>query len=139
MIRKIRSSILGFAAGLLLVAGLASAAAIDYGWNPTTGLEAFHGALVTQGTAPVVSGSCGTRGTITAGPNAGSIVSGAVTTCTTTLTFPSAAPNGWNCVFNNRTTPADIVTEASTTTTSCTTVAATIVSGDVLQFVAIGY
>lgn len=117
----------------------AALAAVYYGYNPSTGLETFHGSLISQGTVPVVSGTCGTRGATTGGASVGTIVSGAVTTCTTTLTFPSAAPNGWICRFADLTTPADAVTQASSTTTSCTSSAATIVSGDTLSYVATGY
>lgn len=115
-------------------------AATYYGFNPATGLETLHGNLVSGGTAVVVTANtCGTLGTVTAGATAGKVVAGAVTTCTLVLTFPAAAPNGWVCVFTNLTTKADVVRQASSTTTSCTTAAETIVSGDTIAFYAIGY
>lgn len=125
---------------LALVAALfaTAALAVDYGWSPLTGLEAFHGAFVSQGTKPVVSGTCGTFGTQLGGATAGSVAAGA-TTCTVTLTFPSAAPNGWLCRFNDLTTPADLIVQAASTTTSCTSNAATVVSADVIQYLAIAY
>lgn len=122
-----------------LFAALPASAAPYYGWNPATGLETTHGALVDAGVAPVVTGTCGTIGTVTAGAVNGKIVAGAVTTCTLTLTFPAAAPNGWVCFFGDQTTPADTVRQASSTTTSCTTSASTIVASDVIIFSAFGY
>lgn len=121
--------ILSFVAAMLIAT--AAVAATYYGWNPQTNLETTHGVLVDGGTVqPVVSGSCGVRGTIVGGAHVLDITSGAVTTCTTVLTFASAAPNGWNCVFRDLTTPADVINQASYTATSCTSNAATIVSGD---------
>ena len=134
------SLVRGLLAGLAFMAGLALAASAPYfGYNPSTGLEALHGSLISGGTSPVVSGTCGTRGATTGGAFAGTVVSGAVTTCTTTLTFPAAAPSGWQCRFTDLTTPADVIPQASSTTTSCTSTAATIVSGDTVGFIAVGY
>ena len=131
--------LLSFVFGLLLTASVFAA---DFGWNPTTGLEAFHGSLISQGTAAVVAvsgGGCGTLGTVTAGASAGRVIAGAVTTCQVTVTFPSAALNGWVCTFSDLTTVANLIRLASSTTTSCTTNAATIVSGDTFNFFAIGF
>lgn len=127
------------AAMLTLCAAAPASATTYYGFNPNTGLETLHGSLVSGGTAVAVTGTCGTLGTVTAGATAGKVVAGAVTTCTLVLTFPSAAPNGWVCVFTNLTTKADVVRQASSTTTSCTSAAETIVSGDTIAFYAIGY
>ena len=130
--------ILSFVAAMLVAT--AAVAATYYGWNPVSNLETTHGALVDGGTVqPVVSGTCGTRGTIVGGAHALDITSGAVTTCTTTLTFASAAPNGWNCRFDDLTTPASTVKQASYTTTSCTSQAATIVASDHLLVYAHGF
>lgn len=130
-----------FAALLVTLCASLPASAIGsyFGYNPATGLETTHGSLVDGGAAVVVTGTCGTLGTLTAAATTGKIVAGAVTTCTLVLTFPSAAPNGWVCFFNDLTTPADVVRQASSTTTSCTSVASTIVSGDVINFHAFGY
>ena len=136
MFRKFRSFIVGLVVGLSLIS--AAALAVDYGWSPVTGLEAFHGAFVSQGVKPVVTGTCGTFGAQTGGATAGTVATGA-TTCTIILTFPSAAPNGWLCRFNDLTTPADLIVQASSTTTSCTSNAATVVSADVIQYLAVGY
>lgn len=128
-----------FVAAALGFGALATASAY-YGWNPLTGLEVTHGVLVDGGTtAPVISGTCGTRGTVVAAAAHGTVVAGAVTTCTTTLTFATAAPNGYLCGFKDLTTPADSIPQASFTTTSCTSTAATIVSGDTIAFSAEGF
>lgn len=135
---KMRSFLAGLAIGLGLISAVALAD-VYYGWNPNTGLESFHGSFVSLGTKPVVTGTCGTLGAVTAGATAGQVVAGAVTTCTIVITFPSASPTGWICKFTDLTTPADPITQASTTTTSCTSSVSTIVSGDTIQFVAVGY
>jgi hypothetical protein len=122
-----------------LFAALPASAAPYYGWNPATGLETTHGALVDGGAPPVITGTCGTIGAVTAGAVNGKVVAGAVTTCTLIVTFAGAAPNGWVCLFTDLTTPADTVRQASSTTTSCTTSASTIVASDVIAFSAFGY
>lgn len=122
-----------------LCAAMPASAATYYGYNPATGLETLHGAAVDGGTAVAVTGTCGTLGAVTAGATTGKVVAGAVTTCTIVLTFASAAPNGWVCFFTNLTTKADVVRQASSTTTSCTSAAETIVSGDTIAFHAFGY
>lgn len=131
--------ILGLLIGLLVAT---AALAIDYGWNPVTGLEAFHGALVSQGTLPTISGTggCGTLTAKTGGPSSGTVTIGTfATSCTLTLTFPTAAPNGWNCTFGDLTTPADAVPQATSTTTTCVTTAATMVTGDTIKYMALGF
>ena len=121
-----------FLAGLL-VATVASAA-VYYGYNPVTGLEAFHGTPVSGGNPPVVSGTCGTLGAITGGAGTFTVATAGVTTCTLTVTIPSAAPNGVFCVFVDETTVADATNmhQASHNATSCTSNAATIVAGDTI-------
>lgn len=138
-----------FAAAVLGLAGLAFAAStsntgssIYFGYNPSTGLETTHGADVSGGVLPVVTGSggCGTLGAVVGGASAGSVTIGTfATSCTLTFTFPSAAPNGWICIFNDLTTPADSVKQATSSTTTCVTTAATVVTGDAIQFNAVGY
>lgn len=139
--KKFTQFVLGaFAAAVLGLAGMAGAQTY-YGWNPVTNLEVTHGVLVDGGAvAPVVSGTCGTRGTVTLGAYAGTIVSGAVTTCTTTLTFATAAPHGYLCTFTDLTTTADLIPQSGTiSTTSCSSTAATIVAADVVKVVALGF
>jgi hypothetical protein len=65
----------------------------------------------------------------------GTITAGAVTTCTLSLTFSFTAPHGWSCMFNDQTTAADTVHQHSNTATTSVTNAATIVSGDVINYV----
>lgn len=129
-----------FAIGALLVAGAALAQTVYYGFNPSTGQEGFHGYPVDfgYGTLPVVSGTCGTRTLQKGGAAHGTFVAGA-STCTTTVTFPTAAPNGYLCAFRDITTPADSITTASFTTVSGTSSAATVVSGDVIYYSCEGF
>lgn len=135
-----------FVAIVLGVAGLALAdntgSSVVFGWNPSTGLEVTHGADVSGGVSPVLTYSAGC-GTVTAqagGASAGTFTIGTfATSCTITITFPSAAPNGWFCTFNDLTTAADAPKQASTTTTNCVTTAGTMVTGDKAVWNAIGY
>jgi hypothetical protein len=123
-----------------LVVCTAAYAATYYGWNPATNLETTHGVQIDGGTVlPVITGACGTRSAQLGGADTGQFTAGAVTTCTTTLTFLGAAPNGYFCFFQDLTTPADTIRQASYTTTSCTSQAATIVSGDVVMYSAVGF
>lgn len=136
-----------FLATVLGMAGLALAtntgSSIYFGYNPVTGLETTHGTDVSGGISPVITGStgCGTLTLATVGgASAGTVTLGTfATSCTLTITFPSAAPNGWACFFNDLTTPADQPKQASTSTTTCVTTAGTQVTGDVIQWSAVGY
>lgn len=133
--KSIAKILAGFVAALALGSFVAYASTTPYfGWNPATGLEAFHGNLISGGTSPTVTG-CGT--TWTGGASAGTI-SIAGTTCAPVITFPSAAPTGWACFFLDVTTPADSVKQTASSTTSCSGTG-TVVSGDVVEVFAIGY
>lgn len=143
--------LLGLAVGLSLVLGAAFAVTSItsttvngsyFGYNPATGLETMHGADVAGGVAPTigVSGSSCAMTSVTGGASAGQFVQTGGTSCTFTITYPSASPNGWNCYVNDLTTPADgPVKAASTTTTVWTSGATTVVSGDTFQYVCEGY
>lgn len=144
--RKLFKTSASFIAGLLLAVGLtAGAASLSYfGFNPNTNLEGLHGFLASGGAAPTVTGSggCGTLTNQLGGSTAGQVTIGTFSvSCTLTVTVPtaSAAPNGWKCLFNDLTTPADTVPQASTTTTTCVTTAATVVTGDTIQYVLVAY
>lgn len=155
MFKKLSTFVIGLLVGLSLIS--AGALAVDYGWNPGLGTEAFHGTFISQGpavalvagtvaagTGPniVVSGSggCGTLANAKGGATAGQVTTGIFSvSCTLTLTMPTAAPNGYRCLFNDLTTPANSVPQATTSTTTCVTTAATVVTGDVVQFQVIGY
>lgn len=137
----LRSKLALFFVSLFAFGSLAFASAY-YGYNPATGLEVSHGADVSGGTSPVVTvtGSSCTITTLKGGAYAGSFVEAGGTSCTFTVTFPSAAPNGWVCTITDLTTPADgPAKQASTSTTACVTGATTVVSNDVMQFTAVGY
>lgn len=122
-------------AAALGFAGVATAQ-VYYGWNPTTGLEVTHGSDVSGGVLPVLSG-CATISASVGGASAGKFATSG-TSCTLTITFPSAAPNGWACFANDITTPADTVKQNASTTTSCT-FAGTTVAADVIVWNAVGY
>lgn len=136
-----------FAAALIGVAGLAVAdntgSSNYFGFNPSTGLSGERGPLVALGVSPTVTGvtGCGTLTALTGGGTAGTVTLGTfTTTCTLTITFPSPAPHGWICTFNDRVTAAAVLRQASDSTTTCVTAANTsMVTADVVSFSAIGY
>lgn len=122
--------------GALCVVSVAFA--VDYGWNPTTGLETFHGSLVSQGTQPVISG-CATVSAQVGGATAGKFQSTSAA-CAPTLTFPTAAPNGWQCVIQDQVTVASKINQTSfTTTTAVFTNSAATTSGDTYVYVCMGF
>lgn len=124
--------------GLTCVAFASSALAVDYGWNPSTGLEAFHGAFVSQGTSPVITG-CATLSAQVGGATSGKWQSTSVA-CAPTFTFPTAAPNGWVCAVQDQVTPATKINQTSfTTTTAVFTNSAATVSGDTYVYYCIGF
>lgn len=130
-----------FALALLGFVAAVAVAATYFGYNPSTGLEVFHGSVVDGGANPVaLSGTCG--GTIaskTVGSYSGTLTAGGTaTTCPLVATFPSAAPNGWSCYVVDETTPADVVAIASETATAVT-FAGTVAHGDVLFFSCNGF
>lgn len=132
---KMNRKILG---GLAALAIATMAMAADYGWNPSTGTEAFHGALISQGTAVAISG-CATVSAQVGGASAGKFQSTNVA-CNPTFTFPSAAPNGYVCVVQDQVTPTIKITQTSfTTTTAVFTASGTTVSGDTYVFSCMGF
>lgn len=135
--KKVTGFVLGLFAAAVLGFGALAVAQTYYGFNPSTGLEVLHGVLADGGVAPVVSGSCGTRGTTVLGAYSGTIIGGAVTTCTTTLTFASAAPRQYTCFFFDVTTPADPIGVGTGSTTACSSNAATVVSGDKIAYLVV--
>lgn len=135
-----------FAAAVVGLSGLALADNTTgnyFGYNPNTNLLGEKGAMVSLGVSPAITGNggCGTLASKTGGSSAGTFVLGTfATTCTLTITFPAAAPHGWVCTFNDRTTAAAVLRQASDSTTTCVTTASTaVVTADVISFTAIGY
>lgn len=129
------------ALGAVLLASVAMAAAFYVGYNPTTNQTGVNGIPVATGTMPLLgaSTSCGTTATVQASMVGGSSVfqvTAGATTCTLQVNVPvgangvsNPAPNGVYCVFTNETHPANIA-QASHTTTSCTSTAATVTLAD---------
>lgn len=99
-----------------------------------------NSAIVAIGTKFTISG-CSADTTV-GGAFAGTFVSRTTGTCTVVITLNGAtgatAPNGWACHADDRTTPANLISQSSSTTTTCTVTGATI-TGDVLSFMAIAY
>jgi hypothetical protein len=124
--------IFGFVVAVMLGLSTVAVAQVYYGFNPTTGLNTAQGVPVAAGKLPVVTGTCGTIPAPVGGAGVFQVTTAGVTTCTLIVTLPSAAPNGVYCVFVDETTAADAnnMHQASHTSTSCTSNAATIVAGD---------
>lgn len=105
----------------------------------TSGDLALAG-IISGGTKFTITGC--SAGTTVGGASAGTFVSGTTGTCTVVITLNGAtgltAPNGWVCHADDRTTPANLISQSASSTTTCT-VTGTTVSGDVLSFMAIAY
>lgn len=108
-----------------------ASAQLYYGFNPTTGLNTFQGTTVAGGVLPVISNNSCTGTLLVGGAAAFQFTAGA-TTCTMTFTFPSTAPNGWNCVAQDETTPADTMRQSAHTATSCTITGTVVVADKIL-------
>ncbi len=92
------------------------------------------------GTKFTISGC--SAGTTIGGASAGSFVSGTAGTCTVTITINGAtglaAANGWACFANDQTTPADIIHQTASNTTTATLSGTTLLN-DVISFGCVGY
>ena len=104
-------------------------------------ITALMPAVVSIGTKFTISGC--SAGTTLGGATAGSFLSGTSGTCTVVITMNGAiglatAPNGWACTANDLTTPADVIHQTATSTTTAT-LSGTTVSGDVISFLCMGY
>jgi hypothetical protein len=131
-----------FLTGLLIgVCGVAAAyTAAVYtpyvGLNPVTGQVGQPAITVNTGVIPTLdttNTSCGTTATVQASAVGGAAtfqVTANATTCTLSVDFQTQSPNGYFCVFVDETHPADAISQASHTTSSCTSSSATVTSGD---------
>jgi hypothetical protein len=97
----------------------------------------FTGPVVSKGTTFSISGCSPTS--ITGGSTRGTFLAG-TTSCSATVTMgdSQAAPNGWICSIRDLTTPADLLTQSGTTTTTAT-FSGTVVSGDKIAISCDGY
>lgn len=117
-------------AALLGFAGVATAQ-LYYGFNPTTGLNTQQGTPVMAGILPVITTNGCTATLLVGGAGAFQFTAGA-TSCTMKFTFPAPAPNGYNCVAQDETTPADTVRQSLHDTVSCTITGTVVVADKVL-------
>lgn len=84
-----------------------------------------------------VSG-CGTAGSLTGSGLSGTFTAGA-TSCTPVIVTGVTAPHGFVCFAADWTTPADLLKQASATTTTATFAATTVVNGDTIGFTCRSY
>lgn len=103
-------------------------------------LLTFNGGVISGGTKFTISGCSAT--TTIGGATAGTFASGTTGTCTVVINMNGAtgatAPNGWACSASDRTTPANLISQSASSTTTCT-ITGTTVSGDVISFLATAY
>ena len=113
--------------------------------NTNPGRILAAGQIESSGSPPTAAGAGGTCATTTVvgGANAGTVVLSGVcaATNTVTLTFKTASATGWACFAANRNTPATLLIETSTTTTTAVlTVSGTSsVAADVMQYACTAY
>ena len=96
-------------------------------------MQELSAGVIQGGPSPILttgscSGSAPTGGLLT-----GTFVAATCTTSNYKISGLPTATNGWNCYVSDRTTPADILTETASTTTSATISGSTVAS-DVIQF-----
>jgi hypothetical protein len=119
-----------------------SAGVIDFGTGAqgSTAGRAKAAAYISGGTTFTISGCSAT--TPTGGASAGSFLSGTTGACTVVITLNGAtgitAPNGWTCLASDLTTPANLISQSASSTTTCT-VTGTTVTGDKIQFMAMAF
>ncbi len=105
-----------------------------------TGALTLNGTQSITGTKFTISGC--TAGTTIGGSQSGSFVSGTTGTCTVVITINGAtgrtAPNGWTCFANDQTTPADLIHQTASDTTTAT-LAGTTLTNDVISFGCVAY
>lgn len=102
-----------------------------------TGRANFSGPIVSVGTKFTASG-CSNSATV-GGVLAGQFASGTAGACTVTITFATAAPNGYACHASDITTPANLISQSGSVSTTACTITGTTVSGDTIVFSAMGY
>jgi hypothetical protein len=136
---SISATTIGTAADIAMTR--AGAAIVAFGTTATgnTSGKVEAAAFLSLGTKFTTNAGC-SETTLVGGASAGSVNSGTTGTCTFVVTFgnTATAPTGWACNIRDVTTPADIINEPSSTTTTATFSGAT-VSGDKLVFSCIGY
>lgn len=101
----------------------------------TTGCNATG--FVSTGSPPTMTGSCSASGQV-GGNTAGTWVGSLCSSGTYILTFAIAAPNGWSCRAQDRTTTADTLNQTASSVSSATFTGTT-ANNDVVQFACTGY
>jgi hypothetical protein len=113
---------------------MTTAGAVNVPMGPLT---ASFGVL-SGGTFPTITG-CGTISATAGGATAGTFATNTTGTCAAVIPLPTA-PNGWTCYVQDLTkhVATNIMIQSASATNSCT-VTGTTASGDVMNFLAIGW
>ena len=111
---------------------------ISGGATPGTAITKISGAIANIGTAPTLpTGTC-SGSSWTGGAVVGKFTAAVCAAGTFILSNLPAAPNGYVCVAQDQTTPADTLKQTANTTTSCT-LTSTTVAFDVIVVQALAY
>lgn len=109
--------------------------------NTSNSLGSWRAASYQSGGTKFTISGC-SAGTTVGGATAGTFASGTTGACTVVITMNGAtgitAPNGWSCNADDLTTPANLISQSASSTTTCT-VTGTTVSGDTISFMAIAF
>jgi hypothetical protein len=121
--------------GLNLTIGLVAAVQGQFG-------TAQVGSLAGTGVAPdFTAGTCAVSGALGATISGSFAANGACAGGTIVLTSVNAVPNGLSCMINNQTSAARAIRQTATTSSPSVTATftATINSGDVINYLCVGY
>lgn len=104
--------------------------------NSNAGLKLSY--LQSGGTKFTASGC--SNSTTVGGATSGKFASGTTGSCTVVITMgdTDTATNGWSCAASDLTTPANLISQSASSTTTCT-ITGTTVSGDIINFHAIAF
>lgn len=104
--------------------------------------QGYFNDYIIAGAIFTTTGSACSVGSTAGGGSGGKFTSSTAGTCAVVINMANsvAAPHGWDCHFNDLTTPADTSSWAMTATTTTTASASgTTASGDVVSFTCVGY
>ena len=105
--------------------------------DPSTVADVHSGAISNGGSPVLTTGACH-GSSATGGLTAGTFTAAVCSSSNYIISGLPAAPNGWNCVAEDRSVATDLLVQSASTTTSAT-LSGTTASGNVIQFSCQGY